>query len=143
MHGHLGGLPPRVDLAAEKSLAALLHEGVGLLTSAHDVSDGGLAQTLAESALANMCGVRVDLAAVAGGDPFLALFAESAGRAGVNVAHADPPAQLELAPPHGVPVDDLVVEGAFEVNLLQLRSAWTATLPAALAADLAAVAATL
>lgn len=151
VHGHLGGLPPRVDLAAEKSLAALLHEGVGLLTSAHDVSDGGLAQTLAESALANMCGVRVDLAAVAGGDPFLALFAESAGRAVVTVADADAPALLELAARHGVPVtelgrtggDEIVVEGAFEVNLLRLRSAWSATLPAALAGDPAAVAATL
>ncbi len=151
VHGHLGGLPPQVDLAAEKALAAVLQEGVGLLTSAHDVSDGGLAQTLAESAIANMCGVTVDLSSVAGGDPFLALFAESAGRAVVTVADADAEALLELAGRHGVPVtelgrtggDEIVVEGAFALNLLRLRSAWTATLPAALAGDPAAVAATL
>ncbi len=151
VHGHLGGLPPQVDLAAEQALARVLHEGVGLLTSAHDVSDGGLAQTLAESAISNMCGVTVDLAAVAGGDPFLALFAESAGRAVVTVADADAPALLELAGRHGVPVtelgrtggDELVVEGSFALNLLRLRSAWTATLPAALAGDPAVVAATL
>ena len=51
MHGHLGGLPPVVDLGAETALAVLLREGVGLLTSAHDLSDGGLAQALAEAAL--------------------------------------------------------------------------------------------
>ena len=45
VHGHLGGLPPTVDLQAERALASLLHDGVGLLTSAHDLSDGGLAQT--------------------------------------------------------------------------------------------------
>ena len=31
VHGHLGGLPPVVDLGAERSLAVLLREGVGLL----------------------------------------------------------------------------------------------------------------
>ena len=50
VHGHLGGLPPRVDLAAEKSLAELLREAVGLVTSAHDLADGGLAQALVEAA---------------------------------------------------------------------------------------------
>ena len=79
VHGHLGGLPPQVDLAAEQSLAELLAEAaVGLLTSAHDLSDGGLAQALVESALPprhrrhrRRCP----------GDPFLGLFSESAARA--------------------------------------------------------------
>ncbi len=152
VHGHLGGLPPQVDLAAEKSLAELLRAAAGaaagLLTSAHDVSDGGLAQTLAESALTHMCGVRVDLSGVAGGDPFVALFAESAGRAVVTVDHDDLEALLALAAEHGVPAtplgrtggDDLVVDGAFELNLLKLRSAWIATLPAALGGELGVIA---
>ena len=44
-HGHLGGRPPAVDLAAERALAAELGEAgrTGLLESAHDLSDGGLA----------------------------------------------------------------------------------------------------
>ena len=49
VHGHLGGLPPQVDLAAEKSLAELLREAVGLVTSAHDLAEGGLAQGLVEA----------------------------------------------------------------------------------------------
>ena len=52
VHGHLGGLPPVVDLQAERALASLLHDGVGLLTSAHDLSEGGLAQALAEAVTA-------------------------------------------------------------------------------------------
>lgn len=137
VHGHLGGQPPRVDLAAEKALAALLGEGVGLLTSAHDVSDGGLAQTLVEAALKEMVGVTVTLE----GDAFVGLFAESAGRVVVTVAPGDEGRLADLAARHGVPLtqlgatggDSLVVEGQFEASLLEVRSAWMATLPAALA----------
>ncbi|WP_340537317.1 phosphoribosylformylglycinamidine synthase subunit PurL [Nocardioides sp. GXZ039] len=143
VHGHLGGLPPAVDLDAEKRLAALLHEGgqeLGLLASAHDLSDGGLAQALVESALGNLCGVRVDLAGVHA-DPFVALFAETPGRVLVSVAAADVDALTDLAARHDVPLtglgvtggDVLVVDGGFEINLLELRSAWMATLPVAMA----------
>ena len=53
VHGHLGGLPPRVDLIAERALATLLTDAgrSGLLTSGHDLADGGLAQALVEATL--------------------------------------------------------------------------------------------
>ncbi|MGA8222360.1 MAG: phosphoribosylformylglycinamidine synthase subunit PurL [Candidatus Acidiferrales bacterium] len=54
IHGIVAGAPPAIDLAAEKRLIecliALAAEGA--LLSAHDVSDGGLAVTLAESCFA-------------------------------------------------------------------------------------------
>nr|WP_227464433.1 phosphoribosylformylglycinamidine synthase subunit PurL [Nocardioides lijunqiniae] len=136
VHGHLGGRPPRVDLAREKALAELLHEGVGLLTSAHDVSDGGLAQTLVEGALQHGVGAAVSLP----GDAFLALFAESAGRVVVTVAADRVDELTSLAARHGVPVTDLgvtggdalSVDGQFDLPLEDIRSAWAATLPAAL-----------
>ncbi|WP_193612972.1 phosphoribosylformylglycinamidine synthase subunit PurL [Nocardioides lijunqiniae] len=136
VHGHLGGLPPRVDLAREKALAELLHEGIGLLTSAHDVSDGGLAQTLVEGALQHGVGAAVSLP----GDAFLALFAESAGRVVVTVAADRVDELTSLAARHGVPVTDLgvtggdalSVDGQFDLPLEDIRSAWAATLPAAL-----------
>ena len=81
VHGHLGGVPPEVDLAAERALAVLLVEAVGLLSSAHDLSDGGLGQALAESALRNDIGARVTVP----GDVFLGLFAESTARVLVTV----------------------------------------------------------
>ena len=52
----------------------------GLVTSAHDLADGGLAQALAESALRYGVGARLHL----DGDPFTALFSESAARAVVT-----------------------------------------------------------
>ncbi len=140
VHDHLGGHPPALDLAAERRLAELLHDGVGLLTSAHDLSEGGLAQALTESCLRSMCGARVSLDVV-GQDPFVALFSESTARALVTVAHDDLPRLADLAASRGVPAevlgrtggDELVVEGSFELNLLELRSVWMKTLPLALA----------
>ena len=77
-HGHLGGHPPAPDLDAERRLAALLvaAAAAGLLSAAHDLSDGGLAVALAESCLRGGVGCTVRLP----GDPFTALFSESAGR---------------------------------------------------------------
>jgi phosphoribosylformylglycinamidine synthase len=137
VHGHLGGTPPVVDLAAEKALAELLLHGVGLLTSAHDLSDGGLAHALVESCLRHDVGVSVSLP----GDPFVELFSESAGRVVVTVAATDAERLTELAGRHGVPLQrlgatggsELVVEGQFTIPLPELRDAWTRTLPAALA----------
>ena len=142
VHGHLGGLPPQVDLAFEKALAALLADAGArrLLASAHDLSDGGLAQALVECCLRRGVGAEVSLE----GDPFLELFSESAGRVLVSVAPEDEAALMALCAERGVPVrrigvtagagDDaaLTVRGRFTVPLAELRAAWAATLPAAL-----------
>jgi phosphoribosylformylglycinamidine synthase len=138
VHGHLGGLPPRVDLAAERSLATLLADAgrSGLLTSAHDLADGGLAQTLVESALRHDVGATIRL----DGDAFVALFSESAARALVTVTDEGLQQLLTMAEALGVPTttigatggSTLEVEGWFDVALTELRAAWTGTLPAAL-----------
>ena len=59
VHGHLGGLPPVVDLDAERRLAEVLvgAGAAGELVSAHDLSDGGLAQGLAECVMRHGVGV--------------------------------------------------------------------------------------
>ena len=141
VHDHLGGLPPKVDLRAERALSELLVAATGVLSSAHDVSDGGIAQNLAESCLRHGTGVRVDLAEVSDGDAFVALFSESAARVVVSVAPEDEERMFELAADHGVPItslgetrgDSLEVAGAFDVPLEELRTAWALTLPAAMA----------
>jgi phosphoribosylformylglycinamidine synthase len=134
VHGHLGGNPPAVDLPAERALgdllAALAREG--LVTSAHDLADGGLAQTLAESALRHGVGARLRPA----DDPFTQLFSESTARAVVTTT--DPDAVRTTARWAGVPVtelgttggDSLVLDGLLELPLAELRAAWSATLPA-------------
>ncbi|HRD64162.1 MAG TPA: AIR synthase-related protein, partial [Nocardioides sp.] len=145
VHGHLGGMPPVVDLAAERALAELLREagalGRGLVTSAHDLSDGGLAQALVESVLRNSVGATVSVE----GDPFVALFSESAGRVLVTVPTSDVMRLTDLAARHGVPITALGTTGGsslavagqtgrFEVDLDLLRDTWTRTLPAAFGA---------
>ncbi len=139
VHGHLGGLPPRVDLAAEKALAALMADtaAAGVVTAAHDVSDGGLAQSLVEMALRRGVGATVSLDGVAGGDAFVALFAESVARAVVTVP-ADRVADLESsAATYGVKVTRLgttgggsLVVGDLDLPVAELRAASDATLPA-------------
>ncbi len=50
-HRHLGGNSPPVDLERERLLGEVLVAGSrdGMLSAAHDLSDGGLALALAES----------------------------------------------------------------------------------------------
>ncbi|HYH34865.1 MAG TPA: phosphoribosylformylglycinamidine synthase subunit PurL, partial [Nocardioides sp.] len=137
VHGHLGGLPPRVDLRREQALATLLADAgrSGLLTSAHDLSDGGLAQALTESVLRHGVGATVRL----GGDAFVELFSESTARAVVTVTDTGLPQLRAMAEALGVPATSLgvtggpslLVEGWFEIALDELRETWSATLPAA------------
>ncbi|HTY27673.1 MAG TPA: phosphoribosylformylglycinamidine synthase subunit PurL, partial [Mycobacterium sp.] len=77
---HLGGVPPKVDLAREKLLAEVLTAASrdGLASAAHDLSEGGLIQAIVEAALAGETGCRIVLPE--GVDPFVFLFSESAGR---------------------------------------------------------------
>jgi phosphoribosylformylglycinamidine synthase II len=85
IHSHLGGHPPFLDLQAEITLAEILVSGSAqqLFSAAHDVSEGGIAQTLAEMAMRSGVGVRLDVPA--GLDAFTFLWSESATRAVVVV----------------------------------------------------------
>jgi phosphoribosylformylglycinamidine synthase len=134
VHRHLGGRPPAVRLGAERALAELLRDAAqqSMVASAHDLSEGGLAQALVEACLIEDVGARVVLA----GDGFVELFSESAARALVTTRNAD--AVVALADSHGVTArvigetggDSLVVNGQFEVGLSELRERFEATLPA-------------
>jgi phosphoribosylformylglycinamidine synthase subunit PurL len=143
-HGHLGGLPPAVDLAAERALAGLLTTASdnGLLAAAHDLSEGGLAQALAEGCLRHGVGAQIDLGVPAGRDgvdAFTMLFSESTARVLLAVP-AEHLAQVrQLADAAGVPIarlgrtggSRLSVEHQFDLPLAELRAAHLATLPAA------------
>jgi phosphoribosylformylglycinamidine synthase len=143
-HGHLGGTPPAVDLAAERRLADVLVEAAreGILGAAHDVSDGGLAQALVESCLRCEVGARIRLPADL--DPFVALFSESTARVVVVAAPGEAARLGDLCSRRGIPRTllgttvarrgdaALDVEGHFTVSLTELRRVWSATLPAAL-----------
>ncbi|MEO8521589.1 MAG: phosphoribosylformylglycinamidine synthase subunit PurL [Acidobacteriota bacterium] len=108
VHGLVAGEPPSLDLARERALIDLMPRAAaaGLVRSAHDCSDGGVAVTLAECTFDGGIGLEVDLPAVAdsAGDAVAAaLFGESASRAIVAVRAADRDAFLKLAAAAGVP----------------------------------------
>jgi phosphoribosylformylglycinamidine synthase len=144
VHGHLGGLPPKVDLEAERQLAQVLVAASrgSLVTAAHDVSDGGIAQVLVEMALRENVGAT--LTAPADIEPFVFLIAESTARAVVTADPRHVDALVELARGHGVPIsrigvvtgpgDDLQVDLVVGESLLwtldELRATADATLPA-------------
>ena len=138
VHGHLGGRPPQVDLTRERQLAEILVAGSrdGMVSAAHDVSTGGLAQTLVEMALRGGVGARVFLPD--GLDPFVALFSESAGRAVVVVPRSEEVRFSDMCIARHVPLtrigvvdgDALSVQGLFDVSLAELREASESTLPA-------------
>jgi phosphoribosylformylglycinamidine synthase len=136
-HRHLGGTPPKVDLDREKTLAQVLVTAArdGLLSAAHDLSDGGLAQALVESCLRNGVGARVTLPE--GLEPFVQLFSESAGRCVVAVPPAYELAFTQLCAAQSVPCTRigetggaaLDVEDVLTASLGELREAYEGTLP--------------
>lgn len=142
VHGHLGGQPPVVDLEAERALANLMVEAakIGVVESAHDLSDGGLAVALAEASFRHGVGVTVDL-----DEPFLELFSESSARAMVVVTETRHDEFVALAEQHGVELasvgrtggDAIEVAGQLSIPVAELKAAWQATLPAVLGAHLA------
>jgi len=103
IHGRVAGRPPKLDLEAERRLHAMLAEGAGrgVLLSAHDVSDGGVAVTLAECCFAGEepgLGGRFDLPGTL--PPDRLLFSETPSRAVVTTR--DELRIAELARRHGV-----------------------------------------
>jgi len=140
---HLGGLPPVVDLAREKLLAEVLCAASrdGLVSAAHDLSEGGLAQAVVESALAGETGCRILLPEdfQSGTGPFTFLFSESAGRALVAVPRTEESRFRSMCQARRLPAtrigvvdqgsDAVEVQGLFAVTLAELRSTSEGVLP--------------
>src|SRR5690606_21710383 len=145
LHDHLGGHPPVVSFDDEKALAALISAGASesLISSAHDLTDGGLAQSLAECVLRFGIGARVWISEIMqrdGVDATAALFSESTGRVIVSVPREDDVKFVGLCEGRGFPflrigVTDsggaLEVQDQFTVSLGELQDAHRGTLPAA------------
>jgi phosphoribosylformylglycinamidine synthase len=137
--GTVRGDAPALDLDLERRLQgvvlALIREG--LVRSAHDCSEGGLAVTLAECCFAEDGAFGVSVAGVSG--DAAALFGEAASRVVVSCAPDDAPDVLGRAQSAGVPGRLLGhvgarggrfrVEGALDVAIGDLLEAWTAGLP--------------
>jgi phosphoribosylformylglycinamidine synthase len=111
VYGVVAGQPPALDLARERAIQDLLVElaGAGLLRSAHDCSDGGIAVAIAECCF-ETAGRGADVAIDALGAPTVsslseaaALFGESASRVIVSARPALVTEVLQRAAALGVP----------------------------------------
>jgi phosphoribosylformylglycinamidine synthase len=140
LHGIEQGQPPFVDLDAENRLAELLRLLIfeGWLHTAHDVSEGGLAVTLAEACFGRGLGaeVEIDLAPSQ-------LFSETQARAVIAVPAKHVKAVLQTAADGGVPAYDagkvgggrlaVKLPGAkMAVDVAELQRVWATALPRAL-----------
>jgi len=150
--------PPALDLDQERRLQAFAIEAVarGLVASSQDVSGGGLAVALAESAMWGRIGAHVRLPVAS--SPAVDLFGESPSRLVVTSDARHAAATELLARQHGLPVervgtvggDRLLVElagagatgaaeergsnvaDALDVSIATLERAWEHGLPRAL-----------
>ncbi|MCF8529223.1 MAG: phosphoribosylformylglycinamidine synthase subunit PurL [Aquiluna sp.] len=144
IHSHLGGKPPIVDLKKEEQLAQLLHGAAiqGLIESAHDISEGGVAVAIAESCLRFNVGARIwlgDLIDRDNIDMTAALFSESQARVLVAVGREDDVKFQALCEARGVPCvrigvtdkesEALEIQGIGTMQLNEVREGWAKALP--------------
>jgi phosphoribosylformylglycinamidine synthase subunit PurL len=122
MHGLIRGTPPALDLSREVALHRLLVKGAasGLIRSAQDCAEGGLAAALAECCFDAGIGVDVDVPAVSSSPGFAdiaTLFGESASRVVVSVSAAREAELLALAQREQVPARRIGVATGNRISL--------------------------
>lgn len=134
LQGHLGGLPPRVDLKREMILAQFMHAQRDFISAAHDLSDGGLAVALIEMLLHSQTGAKISIH----GDPFTQLFSESTGRILLAVNPEDSNYLVGKATDAGITTtrlgesggENLEISGVLSMSMLHIREANQGTIPA-------------
>jgi phosphoribosylformylglycinamidine synthase len=145
VHGQKNGSPPRCDLEVAKTLHTTLIGLIqsGLVKSAHDCSEGGLAVALAESCISQLIardtprliGATIDLSALKDVRLDALLFSETQSRVVISCKALDAVKVVERAKLMGVPAvqigkvgsDKLTVKTAgseFAAPLTELHDAW-------------------
>jgi phosphoribosylformylglycinamidine synthase subunit PurL len=153
-HGIKNGTPPHCDYDKEKTLNQTLLGLIqsGLVKSAHDCSEGGLAVTLAEGCISQstaretprLIGAKVDLASFKDIRTDALLFGESQARVVITVSADDVVKVVERAKLMGVPAvklgvvggSELIIEtatGKIETSLTALHDPWWNTVARAMA----------
>ncbi|MFB3813554.1 MAG: phosphoribosylformylglycinamidine synthase subunit PurL [Terriglobales bacterium] len=125
--GQVWGFPPALDLEKEAALQKCVVELVrsGLLDSAHDCSDGGLAVALAEAAFLNRVGARVNLTSEGLPSEFV-LFGEDASRVLLSCAPENVSRVQQVAVKYGVAADVIgeTVSDNLEIAVDGTRVVW-------------------
>jgi len=138
VHGIVAGKPV-ISLAMERRVQQVCRRAIveGVVTSAHDCSDGGLAVALAESCIGT--GVGFDGAFPVVGRWDAALFGESQSRIVVSVPPDRGDALVKMAGELGVPLVELgevtsggrfSIDGSVDIDVSDLAQAWRGALGA-------------
>lgn len=141
VHGVTEGRPPKLDLATEKALQDAVLGAIqkGLVASAHDLSEGGLAVALAESCISGGKGARVSMTTELRKDH--ALFSESQSRILLTATKENAEALEAFVNNSGVPVQvigqvtggNLTVElngtSAVDESVAVLKQVWEDVIP--------------
>jgi phosphoribosylformylglycinamidine synthase II len=139
VHGLVKGAPPWIDLKFEQAVQSCCIEAIekGILRSAHDISEGGLAVALAESCISGPekpLGARIEAREMIRGDALL--FSESQSRIVVSLAERDLGQLREIAAKQHVPVQvvgtvggaRLTIQPLVQLPVDELRAIWSAGL---------------
>ena len=123
LHDTVAGPAPRLDLAGERALQQLIVRAIreGLVESAHDCAEGGLAVTLAECCFDTQVGVTADIPTAGEVPPAFrvqaTLFGESASRIVASVRPEHLEAVLAMAAELKVPARVIGTTGGDRIAL--------------------------
>jgi len=118
IHGLVKGKPPALDLEREKAVQRTVLTAIrqGLLHSAHDLSEGGLAVALAETTFENLIGAEIHLT-TAGLRKDSLLFGESQSRILVSLPQDNLAMLQEIAGQHNVSLQVIGQTGGDRLKL--------------------------
>ena len=139
IHGKVTGIPPAIDLEEEIAVQKTCREAGrrGVISSAHDCSEGGLAVALAESCMSG--GAKIGAEAEVQGkmrkDELL--FGETQSRIIVSLREEKLKALKQIAGKHGAPIRvigrtggrKLVVRGLIDMEIGEIYDAWSGSIP--------------
>jgi phosphoribosylformylglycinamidine synthase II len=139
VHNLVKGTPPWIDLKLEQAIQNCCIDAIerGILRSAHDISDGGLAVALAECCIGGAdkpLGVRIEMREMIRGDALL--FSESQSRIVVSLQEKDLVQLQEIASGQGVALQVIGAVGGSRLSIQpilqlpvdELRSIWSSAL---------------
>jgi phosphoribosylformylglycinamidine synthase len=139
-HNLVRGTPPWIDLAVEMQVQQVCLQAIrdGLVRSAHDISEGGLAVALAEACIAGPdepLGAEIEMEASIRPDAWL--FGESQSRILLSIRRKHVSRLRDMARAADVPLTvlgevrgrRLRIGNLIDVPVSELRRAWTEALP--------------
>ena len=125
-------MPPQIDLSLEKSVQDACRESIqaGIISSAHDCADGGLAVTLAECCMTGKKGAKVEINTNIRNDALL--FGETQSRIVVSLPEKNLDSLKEIANKYEAPIqilgkvegNNLKIGNLIDIEVEQLKKAW-------------------